>query len=302
MKNDIIVVISTYNGSKRIERQLDSIFKQEDVSVSVFIRDDHSTDNTVELVRQYQKRTGYKIDIIEGENKGYARSFWDALCAAPKASFYAFSDQDDVWYKDKLIKSILAFEDATSLPQLTYCKMVRTDSALTPLKEQVKVLTPDVLNKKLVLTQTFNYGASTVINHAAKELICLHFPTNKLVPHDAWAGLLCYWFGKVNYVDESLYSWIRYENSVTGAGTKLSGIKYRLKETFNGKSYMNVAEDLLEHYSAYISEEDKVFLKKLISYKKKISDKLFLLSDSEFKRSTFMGTLSLKFGILTNMF
>ena len=302
MEKDVVVVMSTYNGAKNIVRQMDSIFKQREVDVTLLVRDDHSTDNTVDVIKQYKEITGNKIKIIEGENEGYAKSFWDALYSAPESSYYAFSDQDDVWNADKLIKSISAFEKDSEVPQLVYCKMTRTDPNLKQLEEQVKVLKPNELNKKVVLTQTFNYGAATVINHSAKQLVCKHFPIYTKAPHDAWVGLLCYWFGKVHYLNESLYSWVRYESSVTGAGTKRSGRIYRIKATLNGESYMNLSKDLLLAYSDYLSEKDEVFLKRIINYKNNLRDKISLLLDIGFRRDSMMGTLALKLGILTNRF
>ena len=51
----VIVVISTYNGAKYIERQLNSIFEQSGVDIQVLVRDDCSKDNTVKVVREYAK-------------------------------------------------------------------------------------------------------------------------------------------------------------------------------------------------------------------------------------------------------
>ena len=47
------VVISTYNGATHLERQLDSIFNQVGVDVSVHIRDDGSQDDTIHIIKNY---------------------------------------------------------------------------------------------------------------------------------------------------------------------------------------------------------------------------------------------------------
>ena len=47
------VLLSTYNGEKYIREQLDSILAQKNVEVSVLIRDDGSTDSTVEIINDY---------------------------------------------------------------------------------------------------------------------------------------------------------------------------------------------------------------------------------------------------------
>ena len=299
----VIVVISAYNGAKHIERQLDSIFAQTGVDVRVLVRDDCSKDNTVEVVQKYaQNHPQNIIKIIKGENVGFARSFWLGLSMCDNADYYAFADQDDVWKPNKLIRCLDALKEADQVPQLAYCKMQRSDVQLNRLDEQVEVLKPEQLTKKLTLIKTYNYGAATVINKSAKELVCRVWPEVDDLPHDMWIGTLCYWFGKVYYVDEELYYWIRYETSVTGEGTKETAIKYRLKKTMQKKSYPNISKTMLDYYSDLLKTNDKVFLNKVYDYKKVFKDKMFLLLDPNFKRMTFSGTLALKLGILMNWY
>lgn len=299
----VIVVISTYNGSKHIVRQLDSIFAQTGVNVGVLIRDDCSKDNTVEVIQKYMKNhPENQIKIVKGQNVGFAKSFWLGLSLCDDADYYAFSDQDDVWKSNKLIHCINAMKESQSVPQLAYCKMQRSDIQLNRLNEQVEVLKPEQLTKKLTLIKTYNYGAATVINKSAKELVCRVWPTVDDLPHDMWVGTLCYWFGKVFYVDEELYYWIRYDTSVTGEGTKGTAIRYRLKKTLQKKSYPNISTAILENYRDFLQPEDRAFLKKASDYKVVWKDKVALLFDPNFKRPTFSGTFALKLGILLNWY
>ena len=46
MKPKVLVLLATCNGEKYLRQQLDSIYAQEDVEVSIFATDDGSTDNT----------------------------------------------------------------------------------------------------------------------------------------------------------------------------------------------------------------------------------------------------------------
>ncbi len=304
MKKTVAVIISTYKSGKRLVGQLDSIFSQEGVDVAVFIRDDSSPDNTIEIIEEYKlKHQDVKLSYIVGKNKGYAKSFIEALNWVGDADYYAFSDQDDIWKKDKLIKTILPMEKDESLqPKLAYCNMQRSNEKLQSLDEQIKILKPEELTKKLVLTQTYNYGAATVFNKAAKILACRCKPKGYDIPHDYWLGLLCFWFGKVYYVDEKLYYWIRYSTSVSGEGTKKSGRKHRFQECLKGKSYPNVAKELLTYYSDLLQREDKAFLNDIVGYKKNVKKKLKLLLDSSFIRNKKSGTIMLKLGILMNWY
>lgn len=299
----VIVVISTYNGAKYIERQLDSIFGQTGVNVQVLVRDDCSKDNTVEVVQKYaQNHPQNKIEIIKGKNVGFAKSFWIGLSMCSDADYYAFADQDDVWKPNKLARCIAVMQDTAQVPQLAYCKMQRSDVQLNRLNEQVEVLKPEQLTKKLTLIKTYNYGAATVINRSAKKLVCRVWPEAEDLPHDMWIGTLCYWFGKIYYVDEELYYWIRYDTSVTGEGTKETAIQYRLKRTLQKKSYPNVSTAMLESYGDLLQPADCAFLKKASDYKTVFYDKLSLLFDPTFKRMTLSGTIALKMGILFNWF
>lgn len=94
------VVMSTYNGEKYLKEQIDSILSQEGVDVRLYIRDDGSSDRTTDILASYQEHKNVKIE--KGNNLGFAKSFLTALDECDEADYYAFSDQDDVWEKDKL--------------------------------------------------------------------------------------------------------------------------------------------------------------------------------------------------------
>ena len=53
MKNKVAVLLSTYNGEKYLAEQLKSILNQQDVTVNLYVRDDGSTDNTLEILYEF---------------------------------------------------------------------------------------------------------------------------------------------------------------------------------------------------------------------------------------------------------
>lgn len=67
---DISILIPTYNGAKTIGKALESIFYQKyDGNIEVIVVDDHSKDNTLEIVKKYP------VTIISNKtNMGLARS------------------------------------------------------------------------------------------------------------------------------------------------------------------------------------------------------------------------------------
>ena len=52
----VAVLLSTYNGSKYIKEQIDSILSQEGVNIDIYIRDDGSTDETVNIIYEYKSK------------------------------------------------------------------------------------------------------------------------------------------------------------------------------------------------------------------------------------------------------
>ena len=56
--NNIAVLICTFNGSKFLRKQLDSIISQTYTSWEIFASDDGSTDDTLDILKEYQARLG----------------------------------------------------------------------------------------------------------------------------------------------------------------------------------------------------------------------------------------------------
>lgn len=77
------VLIPTYNGENYLRYQLDSIIDQNYKNIDVYIRDDGSTDNTLEIIKEYceKKIMGIRFFYIEsnGENLGYPDCFWKMI-------------------------------------------------------------------------------------------------------------------------------------------------------------------------------------------------------------------------------
>lgn len=111
----VTVLMSTYNGDKFISKQLDSILSQQDVKVRIVIRDDGSKDNTISIIKTYMMQYKDKISFHCGENVGFAMSFNWLIKNVGESEYYAFSDQDDFWYPDKLIHAISHLHGCTPI-------------------------------------------------------------------------------------------------------------------------------------------------------------------------------------------
>ena len=87
------VLLSTYNGEAYLKEQLDSILNQKNVAVKLFVRDDGSSDGTVDILRAYAALHD-NICYLCGENCGVVASFFRLFeLSDPDVDFYALSDQ-----------------------------------------------------------------------------------------------------------------------------------------------------------------------------------------------------------------
>lgn len=105
MKN-VTIAMSTFNGHEFLREQLDSIVLQtiinrSDIVFSIVVRDDGSSDDTIDILKEYAiKYTRINWKIIEGENIGWKKSFI-SLLQLISSDYIFLCDQDDIWAKDK---------------------------------------------------------------------------------------------------------------------------------------------------------------------------------------------------------
>lgn len=120
MKNKVCVLLSTYNGKKFLEKQLNSLFFQTYKNFDLLIRDDGSNDDTLKILNKY------KINYIKGENIGIVRSFFKLLEIALRKGYeyFLFCDQDDIWELNKIERQLLFISSKKEkLPILVHSDM-----------------------------------------------------------------------------------------------------------------------------------------------------------------------------------
>lgn len=302
----ICVIMSTYNGEKYLSEQLDSILCQKGVDVSIIVRDDGSSDDTVAILNSYRSRYS-NIYVFADNNVGCKRSFYTAAEYAFKYcgeyGYFAFSDQDDVWKSDKLFSGIELIEKNESCYRVLY------------------FCTPDIVDKNLIKTGThwrshhrLTVGESCVIQPApgcsmifTKSVLELFLKGNPgmMALHDSWiykATALC--GGKIIEDERKLFFYRQHDSNVVGQKKSFKqSILRRLKSLTAKRNHrQKLIQDLVTTYRNEITQENYSLIEPLLYYRKNFRAKVKLLFSSQFKTHRYISNFGFKLSILLNRY
>lgn len=236
------VMLSTFNGELYLAEQLESILDQQGIDLQLVIRDDGSTDRTLEILHQYQQLYPKKIVLLTGSNQGVPGSFFELLkLELEDFEYFAFSDQDDVWKNDKLARAVASLSCNSKNQPVMYC------SSTTMVDENLNVIKvwPDQPGKGLsmynALIENVAVGCTMVLNREAMQLIQRHMPDHLsgIIMHDWWIYLSVSSLGKVIF-DPVPYILYRQHSSNVLGGQSDSGFSkwaQRLQRFIGAKNH-----------------------------------------------------------------
>ena len=112
----ISVVIPTYNHAHFLGQALQSVIDQTYQNWEIIVVDNHSSDCTDEVIKQF---SSYKICLLKINNNGIIGASRNLGIKAAKGDWIAFLDSDDIWYKEKLDRSISALQENPGIQVIT---------------------------------------------------------------------------------------------------------------------------------------------------------------------------------------
>ena len=205
MEEKVDILLATYNGEKYIKEQIESILNQTYKNIQIIISDDCSKDGTRQILKEYEKNDKIKV-FYQEENLGYVKNF-EFLLKQVESNLYMLSDQDDVWKKEKVEKSVEKIENEKL--DLVFGDLEVVDENLNTLYKsynrymhlihKIKKYQKDYRLQYLYNCMT----GCTIISRKNWIDKVLPFPTNsKYMIHDYWLGLVIALNGKVGYIEE----------------------------------------------------------------------------------------------------
>ncbi|MFS0872121.1 glycosyltransferase family 2 protein [Paenibacillus xylanilyticus] len=241
-KPKVCIMLSTFNGAKYIDEQMESLLAQSKVDVQIIIRDDGSSDETVQKLSEYTKSRPDQIRVIEGKNFGVIGSFFELMRQTePVYDFYAFCDQDDVWKPDKLSRAVSKLELSQSNVPLMYCSSTQmVDQDLNNLNVW-PIFPPKPLSMYNAMVENCCVGCTMVMNPVAFQQVRSNIPSDltQVIMHDWWIYLYVSAFGEVIFDEEPMILYRQHQNNVLGGSSEGWIVKWKNRSSrfVNGENH-----------------------------------------------------------------
>lgn len=263
----VAVLMSAYNGEEYIREQIDSILNQVgNFNLDLYVRDDGSKDKTIDILHEYEKKK--KVKWYAGANLRPAKSFMDLLQKCEGYDYYAFADQDDYWFQNKIQKGIERL-NCQAGPAL-YCSNAElVDDKLMSLGRNVYKSTPKTDFETVVCAGGL-LGCTMIFNEALAK-IARRGKKNNMVLHDFYLAVLCDAInGKIVYDHEASMKYRQHGNNAVGVSYGLfKTVKGRIMDMIHEEpvGIADQAASILNEYNEDIPTEKKMWLKMVAEYK-----------------------------------
>jgi glycosyltransferase involved in cell wall biosynthesis len=234
------IALCTYNGSKFLREQFQSLANQTLQPFEVVITDDCSTDETLSIIQEFDKLLNIKVFVNDSSLK-VTKNFEKAvsLCSG---DIILMCDQDDIWYSDKLAKISQYFqENPNQLAVFSDADLVdeQGNSLNKNFWSAVRFLEPQIQQFKegkgveLLLAGNRTAGCMMAFRRELVEKI-IPFPAYiPLMIHDNWITIVVAILDSLGMIEEKLISYRQHNLQQIGTRAKEVGKTVTLKDRFS---------------------------------------------------------------------
>jgi glycosyltransferase involved in cell wall biosynthesis len=216
----IYIVLATYNGARYLVEQIESLRSQTFTAWTLLVRDDGSSDATTDILADYAAADP-RIEVIRDPpgNLGAAGNFSHLATVAFRrgASVVLFADQDDVWYPDKVARTIDSLDHAEARLGFDRPILVHTDLRLLDSDGRLRhrsfmafqrIHNPRSNPLATLLVQNYVTGCAMAVN---RPLLRFGLPVpSEALMHDWWLALCAASCGTIVFLPEATVAYRRH--------------------------------------------------------------------------------------------
>jgi glycosyltransferase involved in cell wall biosynthesis len=204
----VSVITPTYNRADKLPRAIESVLSQTHTGIEHIIVDDASTDNTEEIVKNYDDPRVRYIKHESNERQAAARN---TGIEVGNGKYIAFIDSDDEWLPTKLEKQIELIESCNKSFAGVYCdgKTIRNsrikDFFASVFPYEIRNEGQEELIRDILTMQgNISAGSSLLVRTEVARSIG-GFDESLPRHEDLDFTLRILYEGKIGYVDEELF-------------------------------------------------------------------------------------------------
>lgn len=226
----VSVCMTTYNGEKFVKKQVESILRQLNETDELIVSDDNSTDETLNILRQFNdsriKIYAHKRSFIKKKHSSVyycSNNFSNAIKHA-MGDYIFLSDQDDIWYDNKVQRTLAELEKY----DLCMANFSIIDSSERITLQKYFNRNPISKNWFINLNKNVYFGCCMAFR---KECINLFMPIPHTIPnYDSWIGAVLHLKGKkIGFIEEPLIYYRRHDTNTSNAtGNSKNSIFFRI--------------------------------------------------------------------------
>lgn len=124
MKECVSIIMPTYNCGKFIAESIESVLNQTYSNWELLITDDCSTDNTIEIIKEFVQKD-FRVKLFQLDLNSGAGVARNNSIERAQGKYIAFLDSDDMWMPEKLEKQIAFMEKKQCA--LSYTSIINID-------------------------------------------------------------------------------------------------------------------------------------------------------------------------------
>ena len=255
----VTILMATYNGERYLREQIESLLSQTYQDFVIYISDDHSTDSTFEIAKEYQEKYPGKIFSAQNSSgrQGAKHNFMQ-LMIEHKADYMMLCDQDDVWKPQKIEITLrkmkqLEVKYGKETPILVHTDLEVVDQSLQTISSSFKqAMNADYSRTQLrqLIIQNTLTGCTALYNRALANLLTKEPPY--MVMHDWWLILVASAFGIVDHLDERTILYRQHEKNAIGA-KDVRTFQYKIQKLMHWRDIKRAIDETYRQAESFLT-------------------------------------------------
>jgi glycosyltransferase involved in cell wall biosynthesis len=271
---EVCVIVPSYNHAAFLEQRLKSIFNQTYQNFQVILLDDASTDDSVNILRQYAEKYADKIKyfIVNKTNGGSPFQQWKKGFDLSSEKYIWIAESDD-WADERFLEGVINVFDRFANVGIVSCIPYKVDqfsNIIGSLKDWLSFLDYTLhkvyiengrvfLTKYMLEKNNINNASGVVFkSELIRGLPDYYLKQRQSGDYVFWSCLLLH--TDIGYIKDHLNYWRIHQSSVTAKNYQKSSIAMR--EHYNLIKFLKKwlsPNDFIEHHGSLDIFYYKVF-------------------------------------------